>query len=172
MPSKSYQASETARTWSDTGTTSDELMDLGGLVTDGVVMGSYHDLGASPRADLYEVELFIDGFDAATPPVVGEVVELWFSQSNATTGFDGQPTTDPTDTVEGTMTIAQAENCTFACAVRVYSTTAADELQKRATIRLTGRYVSPVVINRTSDTLLGTSDAHMVTLTPIPQESQ
>jgi hypothetical protein len=170
MASKSYQASETARTWSDTGTTSDELADLGGLASDGVVMGSYHDLGASPRSDIYEVEFHVDGFDTA--PVVGEVVELWFSQSNATTGFDGQVTTDPTDTVEGTATIAQAENCTFACACRVYSTTAGDELQKRATVRLTGRYVAPIVINRTADALLSSSDAHLITLTPIPQEGQ
>ena len=170
MPSKSYQAVETARTWSDTGTTSDELADLGSLASDGVVMGSYWDLGASPRADIYEVEMFIDGFDTA--PVVGQIVELWIAQSNATTGFDGQPTTDPTDTVEGTMTIAQAENCTFACAARVYSTTAGDELQKRATVRLTGRYIAPVIINRTDDALLGTSDAHLITITPIPQEGQ
>lgn len=170
MPSKSYQASETARTWSDAGTTSDELLDLGSLAADGVVMGSFHDLGASPRSDVYEVELLIDGFDTA--PVVGEVVELWLSQSNSTTGFDGQPTTDPTTTAQGTMTAEQAENCTFACAARVYSTTAADELQKRATVRITGRYVSPVVINRTADALLGTSDAHLITITPIPQEGQ
>jgi len=168
MPSKSYQASETAIVWTDTG--GDELLDLGSLAADGVVMGSFTDLGASPRSDIYEVELHIDGFD--TTPVVGEVVELWFSQSNATTGFDGQPTTDPTTSAEGTMTAAQAENCTFACAARVYAATAADEIQKRATIRLTGRYVSAVVINRTADALLGTSDAHTVTLTPIPQEGQ
>lgn len=170
MASKSYQASETARTWSDAGTGSDELMDLGGLAADGVVCGSYWDLGASPRSDIYEVELFIDGFDAA--PVVGDMVELWFTESKATTLFDGQLTADPTDAAEGTATIAQTENCTFACAARVYSTTAGDELQKRATIRLTGRYVAPIVINRTADVLLSTSDAHMVTLTPIPQEGQ
>ncbi len=168
MPSKSYQASETATVWTDTG--GDELLDLGGLAASGVAMGSFLDLGASPRSDIYEVELLIDGFDTA--PVVGEVVELWFSQSNATTGFDGQVTTDPTTSAQGTATAAQAENCTFACAARVYSTTAGDELQKRATIRLTGRYVSPIIVNRTADALLSTSDAHTVTLTPIPQEGQ
>jgi hypothetical protein len=168
MPSKSYQAVETARTWSDL--SADELADLSSLASDGVVMGSYWDLGTSPRADVYEVEFEVGGF--ATTPVVGEVVELWIAQSNATTGFDGQPTTDPTDTVEGTMTIAQAENCTFVCAARVYSTTAADVLQKRATVRLTGRYISPVVINRTADALISTTLLHQITITPIPQEGQ
>ena len=170
MASKSYQASETARTWSDSSTSSDELLDLGGLAASGVACGSYWDLGASPRADVYEVELFIDGFD--TDPVVGQVVELWITQSNATTGFDGQLTSDPTDTAEGTATAAQTENCTFACAARVHSTTAADGLKKRATVRLTGRYIAPIVVNRTEDALLSTSDAHMVTVTPIPQEGQ
>jgi hypothetical protein len=170
MANKIYQAVEADRTWSDAGTGSDELMDLGGLAADGVVCGSYHDLGAAPRTDLYEVELFIDGFDTA--PVVGQMVELWFTQSNGTTEFDGQITTDPTDTVEGDATLAQAQNCTFACAVRVYSTTAGDELKRRRTIRLTGRYVAPIVVNRTDDALLSSSDAHMVTLTPIPQEMQ
>ena len=171
MASKSYQATETARTWSDAVTSSDELLDLGGLAADGVVMGSYWDLGAAPRADIFEVELLIDGFDTA--PVVGEMIELWFSQSNATTGFDGQVTTDPTDAAEGTATIKQAENCTFGCAARVYlAGDTTQVIQKRATVRLTGRYVSPIVINRTADALLSTSDAHMVTLTPIPQEGQ
>jgi len=171
MASKSYQASETARTWSDSGTSSDELLDMGGLAASGgIACGSYWDLGASPRADTYEVELFIDGFDTA--PVVGQIVECWITQSNATTGFDGQLTTDPGDATEGTATVAQAENCTHACAVRVYSTTAGDELQKRQTVRLTGRYIAPIVINRTEDVLLSTSDAHMVTITPIPQEGQ
>ena len=88
MANKIYQAVETARTWSDAVTSSDELLDLGGLAADGVVCGSFHDLGAAPRSDLYEVEFLIDGFDTA--PVVGEMVELWMTQSNATTGFDGQ----------------------------------------------------------------------------------
>lgn len=170
MATKIYQAEETARTWSDASTSSDELMDIGGLAANGVVCGSYHDLGAAPRADIYEVSFLVDGFDTA--PVVGQMVELWFAESNATTGFDGQLTTDPTDTAEGVATEPQAYNCTFAGAVRVHSTTAADELLRRFTVRLTSRYIAPIVINLTDDALLSTSDAHMVTVKAIPQESQ
>jgi hypothetical protein len=145
-------------------------MDLGGLASGAVVCGAYLDLGAAPRADLYEVTFKIDGFDTA--PVVGQVVEVWFTQSNATTGFTGAPTTDPTATVAGTVTANQAENCTFAGVARVVSTTAGDDLKAVFTVRLTSRYVAPVIVNRTDDALLSTADAHTLVLTPIPQESQ
>lgn len=168
MASKSYMQVETATEWTDSG--GDKLMDLGGLAADGVVCGAYLDLGAAPRADLYEVEILIDGFDTA--PVVGQTIALWFTQSNATTGFDGRITTDPTSSAEGTATAEQASNCLPAGGVRVYSTTAADELQSRRVIRLTGRYVAPIVINHTADALLSTSDSHKIILTPIPQEAQ
>ena len=170
MPNKVYINPETARTWSDADTTSDELLDLGGAATDTVKCGSYHDLGAAPRAEWFEVEMFIDGF--ATNPVVGESVDLYFTQSNTTTGFDGAPTTDPTDTAEGAVTENQLKNLVYAVSCIVASITAANNLQARAVVRLTSRYVAPVVHNNTADSLLGSSDAHMITLTPIPPEVQ
>ena len=145
-------------------------MDCGGLAADAVRCGSFHDLGASPRSEWYEVEFLISGFDTA--PVVGEGVDLYFTQSLATTGFDGSPSTDPTDTVEGTVTVDQLKNLLFIGSAIVVSTTAADDLRMRAVVRLTSRYAAPVVHNNTADALLSTSDAHMVTLTPIPQEVQ
>ncbi|MFQ5471185.1 MAG: hypothetical protein ACE5EH_12955 [Gammaproteobacteria bacterium] len=171
MPNKVYINPETPRTWSDAGTTSDELMDLGGLVADGVVCGSFWDRGVAPFAEDFDVELFIDGFNTA--PVVGETILLYFTESDGTTGFDGRPTTDPTDTAEGTVTTDQIKNLGVpAVIVSVVSTTAGDNLQARAKIKLTKRYVAPVVHNNTADALLSTSDAHMVTLTPIPPEIQ
>lgn len=170
MVNKVYNNPETSRTWSDSGTTSDELLDLGGLAANSVAMGSYWDRGAGARAMEYEFEMLIDGFDTA--PVVGETVVLYFSQSNATTNFTGNPTTDPTDTAQGTMTLDQAKNTLLAGVATVYSTTAADELKVTGTVFLTSRYISPVVHNNTADALLGTSDAHMITLTPIPAEIQ
>ena len=168
MASKSYQQAETATTWTDTG--GDKAMDLGGLASGAAVCGAYLDLGVAPRADIFEGRLYIDGFDTA--PVVGQVVEVRFTESNATTGFDGAPTTDPTVTVAGTITAAQAENCTFGGVARVVSTTAADNLQAKFRVKLTSRYVAPVIVNRTDDALLSTADAHTLVLTPIPQESQ
>jgi len=158
----------TQRTWSDAGTSSDELLDLGGLAAAAVACGSFHDLGASPRPEWYEAELFIDGFDTA--PVVGESVDLYFTQSDGTTGFDGAPTTDPTTTAEGTVTENQLKNLLFVVPAIVVSTTAGDDLRVRAVVRLTSRYAAPVIHNNTADALLSSSDAHMITLTPIPPE--
>ncbi len=112
----------------------------------------------------------IGGFDTA--PIVGEAVALWITQSKTGVDFDGRVTTDPTSTVEGVATAEQAGNCLPAGGVRVYSITAADELQCRRVVRLTGRYVAPIIINHTQDALLSTSDSHKVILTPIPQEAQ
>lgn len=158
----------TTVTWTDTG--GDKLMDLGGLAAAGLVMGAYLDLGASPRPTLYHFELTVDGFDTA--PVVGETVNLRFAQSNATTNFDGNPTTDPTATVAGTITADQAKNIPIAGVARVYSTTAADELKISGIVLLTGRYVSPVVENSTADAFLSTADAHTLILTPISDDIQ
>lgn len=178
MPNKVYVAAETARTWSDSGTTSDELLDIGGLAADDVSgMGSYWDLGSASRSEWYEWEFHIAGFD--TPPVVGEAVHLYFAMSNATTtGWDGEPDTAPGDATEGTLDGTAADrraslpNLLYAGSVVVRTTTAADELRKRGVVRLPSRYVSPVVHNDTADALLSTSDDHMITLTPIPAELQ
>jgi len=170
MASKSYQASETSTTWTDSG--GDKLLDLGGLaVSGGIAVGAYLDLGSSPRPNWYEVVLHIDGYEAA--PAVGDLVELWFTQSNAVTGFDGQLTADPTSSAEGTATPDQAENTLFCRAVKAVSTTATDELQGRCFIKLTGRYVAPIVVNWSLTRALASSgDSHSIVLTPAPQEGQ
>lgn len=170
MPSKSYINPETSKVWTDTG--GDKLLDLGGL-TGTPKCGAYLDLGAAPRADMFEVELFIDNFASGTVSV-GQTVDLFFTQSNATTGFDGRLTTDPTTSAEGTVSADQVRNLLFACSAVIISATATSNLiQARAVVRLTSRYVAPVVYNRTSSGVLkSSSDAHKVTLTPIPQEGQ
>ena len=168
MANKIYMAAETSITWTDSG--GDETLDMGGLAADAVDCGSYHDLGSGSRSEYYEIELFIDGFDTA--PVVGETVDLYFTQSNATTAFDGAPSTDPTTSAEGTVTTDQLPNLLYVGSVTVTSTTAATNLQARFIARLTARYVAPVVHNDTADALLSTADSHKVVLTPIPPEVQ
>ncbi len=168
MANKVYINPETTITWLNTG--GDLDMDLGGLAADAVQMGAYSDRGAAARAQDYAFELLIDGFD--TVPVVGESVDLYFAQSNATTNFDGNPTTDPTAVAEGVMTTDQLKNTMFANSAIVYSTTAANKLKITGTVRLTSRYISPVVHNNTADALLSTADAHSLILTPIPIEIQ
>ncbi len=91
---------------------------------------------------------------------------------NATTVFDGEPTTDPTDTVEGTMTAAQIRNTMFIGAAVVWSTVQGNELKISGRTRIVHRYVSPVVYNNTADALESTSEFHFFRLTPIPPEIQ
>lgn len=182
MANKVYVQRETSRTWSDTGTTSDELLDLGGLTTDNVSgMGSYHDWGVAPRSEWYEWILHIAGF--ASNPVAADVglpIKLFFAQANGTalTDWDGEPDTAPTDTAEGTLDGTAADrraslaNLTYAGAAFVRSQVSGDELRARGIVRLTARYVSPVVHNTASVSLLATSDDHLITLTPIPPEIQ
>lgn len=168
MPNKIYQAPETSITWTDTG--GDELLDLGGLATNSLKMGAYYDRGSGSKSGKYRYQLIIDGFDTA--PVVGETISLYISQSNDGTNFDGQPTTAPTTSAEGTITADQAKNCLYVDSATVYSTTAGDELQISGEVYLSGQYISPVVYNKTADALLSTSDAHKFILTPIPDEVQ
>lgn len=170
MPNKIYQAPETSITWTDATTGGDELLDMGGLAAGSLAMGSYYDRGAGSKAGKYRYQLIIDGFDTA--PVVGETVSIYISQSDDGTNFDGQPTTAPTTTAEGTITADQVKNCLLVDTATVYSTTAGDELQVSGIVELSGRYISPVPYNKTADALLSTSDAHKFILTPIPDEVQ
>lgn len=171
MAGEIYQASETARTWSDAGTTSDEDLDLGGLSATSARIGSYWDLGASPRADVYEVEVFIDGFDSA--PTIGDSIDVYISQSSDASNFDGVPDSAPTDTADQALADTDAvANMTYVGSVLVKTTTAADNLLARFPVRLTSRYIAPCVVNNTAVALLSSSDAHIVTITPIPQQIQ
>lgn len=168
MANKIYINPETVIEWLNTG--GDLDMDLGGLAADGVQMGAYHDQGAGVRAHRWGFELLIDGFDTA--PVVGRSVHLFISQSITTTNFDGNPTTDPTDTAEGTMTVNQLKNCLPSDSAIVYSTTAGDELKVTGEVIITSRYFSPVIHNDTADALLSTADAHSLKMWPLPDEIQ
>lgn len=170
MANKIYINPETTITWLNTG--GDELLDLGGADGDSgdVAVGSFHDLGSGVRSEWYDWELFIDGF--ATAPVVGETADLYLIQSNETTSFDGNPTTDPTTTVQGAATTDQLRNMTYVGSAVVYSITAGDELKVHGVVRLTQRYVSPVVHNNTADDFAISGDAHSFKLTPIPPEVQ
>lgn len=170
---KVYIAPETTIEWSDSGNTPDENMDMGGLsASGGVVMGEYHDLGAGPRADIYEVEFFVDGLGTGTVSV-GETIDILISQSNDTTGFDGQPSVAPTSSSEGTITLDQATNAMPIGTVSAFDATEANNLiQGRFVIRLTGRYVAPIVINRTGAAFNASGDHHFFKLTPIPADIQ
>lgn len=169
MANKILQAPETTITWKDSG--GDELLDLGGLAADAVAMGSYFDRGAASVAEEVEWEIFISGFD--TPPVIDDAINLFVSQSNVASAFDGAPTTDPTDSAEGTMTTDQLKNLGVPEGVVVaVSVNCGDNLQARFKGTLTGRYVSPVIHNDAADALQSVSDTHTIKMKRIPPEIQ
>lgn len=169
MANKIYINPETVVEWLNTG--GDLDMDLGGLAADGVQMGAYHDRGAGAQAHRWGFEFLVDGFDTA--PVGTEAVNLYISQSIATTNFDGNPTTDPTPTAEGTMTTGQLKNLGIPIGfANQVSTTAGDNLKITGETLITSRYFSPTVYNNTADALLSTADAHSLKMWPLPDEIQ
>lgn len=165
MANKVYINAETSIDWSDTG--GDEIMDMA-LAANAGRVGEQRDLGSAARAEWYEWRLFLDGFDTA--PVVGETVDLYFAQSDGT--YDDGPVTfqDASDSALASTNLLP--NLFFAGSCTVRSTTAADNLTASGVVRLTSRYVVPVVHNNTADALLSTADDHHLILTPIPPEVQ
>lgn len=165
MPTKVYFTPETAIVWTDTG--GDEILDLGSLAADAVRVGEIHDLGAAARSEWYEWKFICDGFDTA--PVVGETVDLYLSFSDQATA--GREDGD-VGVADGAGATADLPNLRYIGSATVQTTTAADELIVSGQVRITSRYVIPVVHNNTADALLGTSDSHRFELTPIPPEIQ
>jgi hypothetical protein len=169
MTSKLYISPGNPTVWSHAG--ADRLLDARGLTFNGgVACGALLDLGPAPRADRYEVELFVDGFSDGDPNP-GGIICVYFLQSADGVNFDGPPTTAPTVSTEGTVTLAQSRHGKFAAAVQVVSTTRTDPLRGRRVLRLTSRYVAPVVVNF-ADEVLGVTGNHSVTLREMPYESQ
>lgn len=157
--------------WTDAASGGTKLMDLGGLAAGGIVIGAFLDLGQTPRPTLYSFELLIDGFDTA--PVVNEVLSFKFAQSDSQINFDGVPSTDPTAIAQGVITVNQSRNIGILGGVLIVnSTTAGDKLKISGVVELFGRFVAPVVHNKTADALLSTSDTHILTLVPLIEEIQ
>jgi hypothetical protein len=148
----------------------DEAIDLGGTGGDanGVAVGSYVDAGVDPRPSRYMWFLDVDGFD--TPPVVGELVNLWVTESEDTTLWSGPES--PNATTAGTGAVDRLPNLKYLGAAVVRSTTAGDNLVASGVVEITARYFAPVVHNNTADKLLSTADAHEVRFYPIYDEVQ
>jgi hypothetical protein len=170
MASKDYIQEEATTTWQDSG--GDKPMPFTGLVAGAVVCGAYLDLGAVPRADEFSFEVVIDGFNAAT--VVGEDLPIYFAQSEDGLSFDGVPNIEPTTTVAGAYTKAQLPNLLGPVDFLIQTdVTATTVLKITSVVRLTSRYVAPVMLNNTSDVLATTATAtHTFKLTPKPREGQ
>lgn len=158
-----YYNPETSITWSVGGTPD---LDLGGLAADAVRVGQQRDLGANSIAGLYHWVLYIDGFDTA--PVVGERVEVYLA------GGDGTRVAGDVGTSDAAGTTVSLPNLWQLTGAAVQTTTAANNLVVFGVdpIQIFTRYISPVIHNDTNDALLGTADAHLFIVTPVPQEIQ
>ena len=166
MANKIYINPETTVVWTDAG--GDAVLDLGANGGAGVVaVGAVLDLGASPRSEWYEWKLVVDGFDTA--PVVGEKVDAYLSFSDQATA--GREDGD-VGVANGTAATDDLPNLKFVGSAFVQTTTAGDELIVSGVVRITSRYVIPVIHNDTADALLSTADAHRFELTPVPPEIQ
>ena len=169
MVSAVYLKRGTTITWLNTA--GDEQLDLG----DGVIgvaaavgVGSYHDFGANPQPDEYELVIDIDGFDTA--PVVGEAVNVYVTESTDASLWTGPEA--PADTTDSTGAVVRLPNLKFIGSAIVHTTTAGDNLTASFRFTSSARYIAPVVHNGTADALLTTSDAHSVKITPLYYESQ
>ena len=166
MANKVYQNAESAVTWTDSG--GDEDLDLGGLSAGSGRVGSYLDRTASARPSEYEWRLKIDGFDAS--PTVGETINVYLAQSDGTLHDGPVGFNDTADAALASTNILRNLRFVGQCVVR--STTAGDDLVASGRVKLTSRYVIPVIHNNTSVALLSTSDSHQLVLTPVPPEIQ
>ena len=165
MANKIYIAEETALDWTETGGT--YTLDCGGLAAAAVRVGARGDLGSGSRSEWYTWRVVVDGFDAA--PVVGETVDVYLSTSDGTNEDANVGTSDAGGVV------AQLPNLLYLGSATVQTTTAADQLIASGIVRITARYVSPVIHNKTAVAMYGgatTADNHHFYLTPVPPEVQ
>jgi len=153
-------------TWTDTG--GDEDLDLGALPSGSVRVGSYHDWGVDPRPGLYMMEVKIDGFDSS--PVIKDPVYTYITEGQTTSFFSGPES--PGDTTDSAGNIERLVNLLGPFPLRVWSTTAADNLVGYFYYTSFARYTAPVVHNASADALLGTSDAHVITIYPAAWQQQ
>jgi len=169
MANEIYLGRGTTIAWLNTA--GDEQLDLGdGVIglADAVGVGSYHDFGAAPQPDEYEVVIDIDGFDTA--PVVGETVDLYITESADASLWTGPEA--PADATDSTGATVRLPNLMYVGSAVVHTTTAGDNLTAKFVFRSTARYIAPVVHNNTADALLITADAHRVNITPIYSQGQ
>jgi hypothetical protein len=169
MPtSKIYQKSETPITWGDSGQT--YAMTLQNLATVTGRQGAVHDFGDDSvvaRAREFMWRFWCE-FDSTTPPVVGEVVEIYWKSGDGTRYDNDDGTGDialsSTDKLRNLLLLG----------VLVVDQAAADIVMSVSggPIELPHRYGMPVIYNATADNLDNTSNASGFALTPIPMESQ
>lgn len=162
MANKQYVARETPIVWSDT--TGDLAITINNLAAGAGRVGARKDFGAGSTAFRYSWR-FTCQFE--TPPVVGEVVQIFLATSDGTEE-DGQVgTADAALSAEDKL-----KNLYFIGNLIVDVATVDIDFTASGICTIPTRYVSPVIFNDTADNLQATNDTGEFTLTPIPPEVQ
>ena len=163
MPTKVYQHDETEITWLASGGTN--AFTCTSLAAGAGRQGARHDFSTSARSDRFAWRAFcqIDG-----PPVVGEVVRVYWKT-------DG--TTSHPDNDDGTGDIAvsaedKLKNLQLIGSIIVDEAAADVEFASSGEMSVPQRYGHPVFWNATADTFSATASEHGFIMTPIPMESQ
>lgn len=162
MANKIYQNDETALQWLASG--GDELLTLTSVAAGAGRQGALHDFTAAARAREFAWRAYVQ---FATPPVVDEIIEIYWKSSDGT-----NPDND-----DGTGDIAvsaadKLKNLQFLGVIIVDEAASAPTFVGSGNLDVVHQHGCPVFWNATADALSATAADHGFTLTPTPLEVQ
>jgi len=161
MANKIYQVIETAITWRSTGGT--HVITGTSLATLAGRQGDRHDLGTAAAPRRFRARLkFVPGGTR----VVGEGVELWLKTGNGTAEDNDDGTSDAALSAADKL-----RNCLLVGTIQI-DENAAVAMSRGWTVAVLDRYVTPIIYNRTTQTLSSTASDFTVDLEPVPDEVQ
>lgn len=166
MPNLIYVNEEAVITWRDSGGT--HALTFKGLLTNTGRQGATHDFGVDARSRLFRWSFFCQ-FDTGTPPVLGDVIEVYLKTGDGT-NFDN-------DDGEGDIPVSSIDklrNLLFLKPLVVDQAAVDVHMQISGLVRINAKEVIPVIWNATADTL--DDDAAPTNsgfdLVPVPDEIQ
>ncbi len=154
--------------WADSGAT--HVITLKGLATGTGRQGVEHDFGVAAVATRF-MWLAQVQFDTATPPVVGEIVEIHLKRSPDGVNYDND---DGDGTDIAVSNINKLKNLELLGVIVVDEAAADVKMQASGLITIGAEKIAPVIWNATADTLdddASTTDLKFI-LIPIPLEVQ
>jgi len=161
MASKLYTAQETAITFQDS--SGSAVITLQNLAAATGRVSARYDRGAGSIATRYMLRAT---FQKGVAGVVGEVIAVYIFTSDGTNA-DGL-----VGTADAALTTNQALNAYLKLPVIVNTTSTSTAITQSFEVEIPSRYLSVGVINSATGLLLNTANASLITLTPIPLESQ
>jgi hypothetical protein len=161
MPTKFYTAQETAITFQDSGGSA--VITLLNLAAATGRVSARYDRGAGSIATRY---LLRAKFEKGVASVVGQAIAVYIFTSDGTNA-DGT-----VGTADAVLTANQAQNAYLMLPVIVSTASTNTAITQSFEIEIPTRYFSVGVMNSTTGLLRNTSNSCVISLTPIPPESQ